>query len=263
VENFNLVEIITEYGDNDKARALIETLRWPNGPVCPHCKSTEAYTLTGKPDSKRPVRKGVYKCKACRKQFTVTVGTIFEDSHIPLGKWLVAIYLMCSSKKGVSAHQLHRMLKMQYKSAWFMAHRIRHAMTQEPLATMLGGIVEADELYVGGRPRHKAKGKRGPTGHKTPVVALVERGGRARAAVLDRVTSANIRTHIKANVDPKATLMTDELKVYTKVGREFPRHGVIKHNEGIYVKGDVTTNTVEGFFSILRWTPKTGRADKV
>jgi transposase-like protein len=256
VENFNLVEIIAQYGDNDKARDLIERLRWPNGPICPHCACAEAYKITGKPDSKKPARKGLYKCRTCRKQYTVTVGTIFEDSHIPLGKWLVAIYLMCSSKKGVSAHQLHRMLKMQYKSAWFMAHRVRHAMTLEPMATMfsemLDGTVEIDETYVGGKPRGRGDNKRGRGTKKTPVVALVERGGRARARVVQRVTAKEIRKHLKGNVLPTATLMTDELKVYTKVGREYARHGVIKHNDGVYVQGDVTTNTVEGFFSLLK-----------
>src|SRR5207248_1593051 len=130
-----------------------ESLRWPDGPVCPRCGSTKAYKLNPKPDSKRPVRKGVYKCGGWRKEFTVTVGTIFEDSHIPISKWLLAIHLMCASKKGISAHQLHRMLDLSYKSAWFMCHRIRFAMGQEPLASKLSGIVEADETFIGGKPR--------------------------------------------------------------------------------------------------------------
>jgi transposase-like protein len=253
MENLNLVQIIAEYGDNDKARELLESLRWPNGPICPHCKAAEAYKLRPKPTSKRPGREGLYKCKSCRKQFTVTVGTIFEDSHIPLGKWLVAIYLMCASKKGVSAHQLHRMLKVQYKSAWFMAHRIRHAITAEPLATMLSGVVEADETYIGVRRRGAGPGRPGPGDpKKTPVVALIERGGPARAKVIASVTAPNLREHIEANVDPQAMLMTDELRAYKRIGRQFKRHGVIRHKDGVYVKGDVTTNAAEGFFSLLK-----------
>lgn len=134
------------FSDEDASREYLENLRWPNGAICPHCGNTEAYKLTAKEGSKSPVRKGVYKCKACKKQFTVKVGTIFEDSHIPLDKWFYAIYQMCSSKKGVSAHQLHRTLGITYKSAWFMGHRIRYAMTQTPLANLLGGVVEVDEF---------------------------------------------------------------------------------------------------------------------
>lgn len=140
--------LTTHFADANAAREMLENIRWPNGAVCPHCGSIEAYKLTAKPGSKNPVREGVYKCKACAKQFTVTVGTIFEDSHIPLNKWFYAIYMMCSSKKGVSAHQLHRTLGITYKSAWFMCHRIRYAMTEAPLANLLGGIVEVDETYV-------------------------------------------------------------------------------------------------------------------
>src|SRR6266853_6565827 len=160
-EELNLVKLASEYSDNDKARELLESLRWPNGPVCPHCgndgQSKSIYTLMPKPDSKRPARKGLYKCGACRKQFTVTVGTIFEDSHISIGKWLMAIFLLCSSKKGMSAHQLHRMLDITYKSAWFMAHRIRFAMGEGPLAELLSGTVEIDETFIGGKGTHETK----------------------------------------------------------------------------------------------------------
>lgn len=137
-------ELTAMFADKDKAREYLEQLRWANGVVCPHCGGTEAYKLTAKPDSKRPVRNGVYKCKACRKQFTVTVGTIFEDSHIPLNKWLHAIHLMCSSKKGMSAHELHRILSITYKSAWFMCHRIRYAMGQSPLGEYARGNVHTN-----------------------------------------------------------------------------------------------------------------------
>src|SRR2546423_9375323 len=149
--DLNLVSLIREIGTEDDARAFLESLRWPGGPFCPRCGDTKAYKLNPKPTSTRGVRKGVYKCGGCRKQYTVTVGTIFEDSHIPLSKWLLAIHLMCASKKGISAHQLHRMLELSYKSAWFMCHRIRYAMEQEPLRGKLSGIVEADETFIGGK----------------------------------------------------------------------------------------------------------------
>ena len=147
----NLIDIAECFKNEDAARQMMETLRWPDGPVCPHCGGSEVYCLKPKNGSKRPVRPGVKKCKGCRRQFTVTVGTIFERSHIPLGKWLAGIYLMSSSKKGMSAHQLHRSLGITHKSAWFMCHRIREAMAESPLAEKLMGIVEVDETYVGPR----------------------------------------------------------------------------------------------------------------
>ena len=152
IDSLTLFSIFEQYSDEDKARAFVESLLWPNGPVCPHCQSTEAYRLTPKPGSK--TRKGLLKCKACRKQFTVTVGTIFEDSHIKLSKWVLAIHLLCASKKGMSAFQIHRMLKVTAKTAWFMMHRIRHAMAESPEASKLTGIVESDECYFGGKAKN-------------------------------------------------------------------------------------------------------------
>jgi transposase-like protein len=154
----NLVTLAQHFSDEDKAREFLEKLRWPDGPVCPHCSVIDnAYRLEPKPSKKggknKHVRAGVWKCGGCRKQFTVTVGTIFSDSHIPLSKWLLAYHLLCAGKKGISARQLHRMLKVTYRSAWFMAHRIRYTMSQEPLSSKLGGIVEVDETYIGGRRR--------------------------------------------------------------------------------------------------------------
>jgi transposase-like protein len=234
--------------DKDKAREYLEKMRWINGVVCPHCGSLESYKLEAKADSKKPVRDGVYKCKACREQFTVTVGTIFEDSHIPLNKWLMAIQLLCSSKKGMSAHQLHRMLGVTYKSAWFMAHRIRYAMTQPPVVGKLKGIVEADETYIGG----KAHGKRGRGAeNKTPVFALVERGGRVRTFKTEHVTAKNLQDKIRENVDRKAVVMTDEFLAYKGLDAEYEHH-TVNHGAGEYVNGDVYTNTAEGFFSILK-----------
>jgi transposase-like protein len=169
-EKIDLTEIMGRFGNEEAARRLIEKMRWPDGPICPHCGSHEAYRLTPTENSDNHGRKGLLKCKACRKQFTVTVGIIFEDSHISLHKWLMAIYLICSSKKGMSANQLHRMLGVTYKSAWFMGHRIRFAMTQFPLSEKLSNIVEADETYVGG----KARGKRGRGAEKkTKVFSLI------------------------------------------------------------------------------------------
>jgi transposase-like protein len=234
----------------EQAREMIESIRWPDGPNCPHCESTEAYKLTPKPDSKRPVRPGVYKCKACKKQFTVTVGTIFEGSRIPLNKWLMAIYLMCASKKGISAHQLHRQLGITYKSAWFMCHRIRYAMTQEPLFGMLTGTVEADETYIGGKMRG---GKRGRgSENKTPVAALVERGGRVKAKKVARVDGKTLKGNIRENVDPSSHIVTDEFLSYRGIDREFASHRTVNHGRGEYVRGDVYTNTAESFFALLK-----------
>lgn len=236
------------FHNEDAARRYLESNRWPNGAICPHCGSNEAYRLQPKADSKRPARKGVLKCKMCRKQFTVTVGTIFEDSHIPLNKWLAAIYLLCSSKKGMSAHQLHRMLGVTYKSAWFMAHRIRYAMSQPPLVGKLQGIVEADETYVGG----KARGKRGRgAANKTPVFALVERNGRVRSFKTERVTGKNLKQKIRENVSKDSIVMTDEFLAYKGLDKEF-KHMTVNHGNKEYVNGIAHTNTAEGFFSILK-----------
>jgi transposase-like protein len=236
------------YLNEDAAREYLEQKRWPNGAVCPHCGATGAYKLQAKADSKRPVRQGVWKCKSCRKQFTVRVGTIFEDSHIPLYQWLSAIQFLCASKKGMSAHQLHRMLNITYKSAWFMAHRIRYAMTQPPVIDKLQGIVEADETYIGGK--HHGKRGRGSE-NKTPVFALIERDGRVRAFKTERVTAKNLKDKIRENVDNKAIIMTDEFLAYKNLDKEFV-HYTVNHGAGEYVNGDVHTNTAEGFFSILK-----------
>lgn len=235
----------------DQAREHLEQLRWPIGPVCPHCGSITVYPLKAKPESKRPVRKGVYKCKDCRKQFTVTVGTLFEGSHVPLNKWLMAVSLMCSSKKGISAHQLHRMLGVTYKTAWFMGHRIRHAMQQPALKEKLKGIVEVDETYVGGKPRKKGNNKRGRGTKKTPVVALVQRDGTVRSQIINRVTGKNLKRFIAGNVDNNSTVMTDDLNAYRAIEGEF-NHKSVNHSLGQYVDGQVHTNTIEGYFSLLK-----------
>ena len=248
-----------------EARKMLEDIRWPDGAICPRCESDDVVPVKGK-----KIRPGVYRCKPCRRnkkvkrdQFTVTVGTIFEDTHIPLRKWVMAFHLMCSSKKGISAHQLHRNLGITYKSAWHMAHRIRLAMKEEPLASMLGGTVEADETFVGGKPRKNRKGKQpSPRSRKTgrhipkkkPVVALVERRGDVIAFPMKRLSSKGLRKAIRDNVDRQnTTLMTDEAPIYTHVGREFAGgHQTVMHTSGEYVRGNVHIQTAESFFAIFK-----------
>lgn len=255
-EELNLVSLAQKYSDNDKARELLESLRWPNGPVCPHCqndgRAKSIYTITPKAESNRPARKGLYKCGACRKQFTVTVGTIFEDSHIPISKWLMAIFIICSSKKGVSAHQLHRMLDITYKSAWFMAHRIRYAMGEGPLAKLLTGIVEVDETYVGGKGDQRTTFLR-----KTPLVALVERKGNVRTKVVTSVTQKNLRQCLNETVSKDATIHTDQHVVYPAATKGFRLHQSVNHSAFEYQRKNadgsvVTTNSAESFFSLIK-----------
>ncbi len=252
------------YRDEDAAREHIEAIRWPDGPVCPHCGLIgEAYRITPKAGSK--TRKGLWKCSGCRKQFTVTVKTIFEDSHIPLHKWLLAIHLMCSSKKGISAHQLMRNLELKsYRTAWFMAHRIRWALTQEPIKGMLSGIVEMDECYIGGKLKTGARlpdtGERQPDirhhlENKVPVVAVLQRGGKVRSQVVERVTAKNLKPIVHEMVDRNAHLMTDSSNILAgaKLGR---KHSQVNHSIGEYARIEagtcVTTNSVESYFAILK-----------
>jgi transposase-like protein len=252
----NLNDIAKNYSSEDKAREFIEQSRWPKGTVCQHCGVVgESYRLKAKAESKHPVRPGVWKCGACRKQFTVKVGTIFEDSHIPLTTWLKAIHLICASKKGMSAHQLHRMLGVTYKSAWFMAHRIRYAMSQEPLSSKLRGTVEVDETYIGGKAR---VGKHGPRyTNKSTVVSLVERGGNVRSMHWNKkISGKNLKEAIKENVEPDSHIMTDEYASYRGLNKSFRKHSTIRHKWRQYVRREggeiVTTNSVEGFFALLK-----------
>lgn len=252
-EELNLVTLAREYSDEDKARALLESMLWPDGPICPHCKNHKEkaiYKLTPKPGSK--TRKGVHKCGACRKQFTVTVGTIFEDSHIPIGKWLMALFLLSSSKKGMSAHQLHRMLDIGYQAAWFMAHRIRYAMNAGPLAALLSGTVEVDETFVGGKGETRTKHIR-----KTPVVALVERNGRVRTKVIANVTQKNLRQCLNECVSKDAIVNTDQSPVYPFATQGYKRHDFVNHSAFEYARknadGSVAhCNTAESFFSLIK-----------
>lgn len=233
--------------NDDQARTMLESIRWPNGPICFHCGSTNVGSLNG-----AKCRPGLKKCRDCRKQFTVTVGTIFESSHIGLGDWMYAFASMCASKKGISAHQLHRELGVQYKTAWFMCHRIRYAMQHD--GSFLKGDLEMDETYVGGVPRKKEDRGRGRGTTKTPVVALVERGGQVRTRVVATITAGILKETIDMHAHRDGTLFTDEFQGYIKLGREFEGgHKSTKHSIGEYAKPDGTnSNTIESFFATMK-----------
>lgn len=238
------------FSDEAKARAWLEAQVWPNGPVCPHCGSPEATRLAGK--SHRP---GLLQCNDCRQQFTATVGTLFERSKIPLTKWLMAIYLLSASKKGMSTNQLSRMLGLPYKTAWFMTHRLREAMREGTLTGGLGGhnkVVEADETYVGGKAKNAKRGQTPPK--KEAVVSLVERDGAVRSFHVPAVSRKTLRPILVTQIDRKSYLMTDDAGVYKAVGREFMGHEAVNHSIDEYVRhgGFVHTNTVEGYFAILK-----------
>jgi transposase-like protein len=243
-----------------KAREWLERRVWPKGPICSHCGATGDDVTKLEAGNHRP---GLYQCNQCREQFTVTVGTIFERSKIPLSKWLAALFLLTASKKGVSAHQIHRSLGVSYKSSWFMMHRLREAMRSgglEPLGGK-GKVVEADETYFGKpdmpriSPRRQKEGrpyKSKKTRNSRPIIALVERGGSIRsfhAPVADAVTVATI---VRENVHRESRLHTDESRLYPAVGKEFAAHETVMHTAKEYVRGDVTTNTVENYFSVFK-----------
>src|SRR6266704_3515696 len=257
-EELNLIKLAQEYSDEDKARELLEALRWPNGVTCPHCRRAkteckDVYRLAPKPTSKSPGRKGLFCCAACRKQFSVTVGTVFEGSHIPISKWLMAMFIVCSSKKSISALQLHRMLGMTYKSAWFMAHRIRFAMTPNHWAEpKLSGTVEVDETFVGGKGDRKTRYER-----QTPVVALIERDGKARVKVVASVTQKNLKACLNECVDKGATINSDTSGASHGTVKTYKAHHQVNHSAKEYVlkmpSGDLAhVNTCESFFSLLK-----------
>jgi transposase-like protein len=243
------------FHDEKAAFAELESLLWPEGPVCPHCGSIgSAYDLS-------KTRIGLHKCavKGCRKQFTVRVGTIFEDSHIPLHKWLQAVHLLCASKKGISSHQLHRTLEVTYKTAWFMSHRLREAMRSGMLAPMGGtgtsGVVEADETFIG-RKKGESK-RRGGGAHKNAVLALVERGGKVRTVHVGDVKAKTLLPIVNENIAKEAHVMTDDAATYYNKLGDFAGHDTVGHAAGEYVRygsGPYTihTNTVEGYFSVFK-----------
>ena len=246
------------FTDEDQAREALEAIRWPDGPYCPHCGNSDQDKIA-KAQGKS-VRPGLYYCAACNGQFTVTVGTVMERSKIPVSKWLFAMHLMAASKKGMSAHQLHRMLGVTYKSAWFMAHRIREAMAPgKSDGGPLGGpgkVVEADTTFIGGKEANKHLSKRdskkiGGMG-KQIVHTLVERGGKARSNHIASVSAKTLRPVVMAQVHRTSTLMTDTAGGYYRMGKEFARHEMVDHGALEYVRGDAHSNTVEGYFSVLK-----------
>ena len=255
------------FHDNDAAREHLEAIRWADGVNCPHCGNTDQTTLhrlEGK--SHRP---GLFQCNECRQHFTVTVGSVMERSKIPLSKWVLGFHLMASSKKGMSAHQLHRMLGVTYKTAWFMAHRIREAMKEDvKSAGPIGGAgktVEADETYIGQRetPRKPSAARQGrpylKTGggsQKRIVVGLVERGGKARMFHLNDANAATVREVLVRNVSRDTTLYTDSSRLYTTTGQEYASHKTTNHARGEYVRYEgaevIHSNTIEGVFSVFK-----------
>ncbi len=235
------------FHNEEAAYNFIEARIWPNGAVCPHCGGVGRIGKMGG----KSTRIGVYKCYDCRKPFTVKVGTIFESSHIPLRLWLQAIFLISSSKKGISSNQLHRTLGITLKSAWFMSHRIREAMkgNDKGFLGKGGNVVEADETYIGRKPGTKVR--RGH-GHKNAVFSLVERKGSVRSFHVPNVTADTLKKKLLAHVSKKAKLMTDDAKQYIKLGKAFASHESVNHSAEEYVRGNVHTNTIEGFFSIFK-----------
>jgi transposase-like protein len=249
------------FTDDDAARAYLERVLWPEGPVCPHCGVVNHAYATKKP--------GVFRCaeKGCRKDFTVTTKTVMERSHIALHKWLQAFHLLCSSKKGISAHQLHRTLKIAYQSAWFMSHRIRECMRAGGLTAVpqMGGpgkIVEADETYYGKTKEFKPgvkrgdrpyirKGQHGPAG-KRPIVALVERGGNVRTFHVGSADKVTVTKIIRENIAGETRLHTDESRLYTGAEAFFASHETVNHSSKEYARDDVHTNSAEGYFSIFK-----------
>lgn len=241
------------FHDEEAAYAYLEARIWPNGPVCPHCGGVERIgKLKGK-----STRVGVWKCYQCRKPFRVTVGTVFESSHVPLRLWLQAVHLMASSKKGISSNQLHRVLDVTLKTAWFMSHRVREAMRVlgvEPMGGS-GGVVEADETFIGvleGQSQPRRRINRGWS-HKNVVLTLVERGGPARSFHIDSTTVTDIVPLVRANVSRESALMTDEAQHYKFLREEFnEKSGAVTHKYDEYVRGEIHTNTVEGYYSIFK-----------
>lgn len=242
-----------EFHNEEAAYAYVEARLWPHGATCPKCGERERVSKMGG----KSTRIGTYKCYKCRKPFTVKVGTIFESSHVPMNLWLQAIYLMCASKKGISSNQLHRTLGVTLKTAWFMSHRIREAMRSDGSMDFGagGGVVEVDKTFIGNDRTIKPKGEKKGRGyaHKHKVLTLVDRtSGRAKSMVVDDLKTKTLLPILRANIAKEATVYTDEAGYYGKLGAEFAKHDFVRHGAGEYGRGDVHTNTIEGYFSIFK-----------
>lgn len=243
------------FHDDTAARAHLEAIRWPDGPICPHCGNVDRDQIAKVEGRKKSHRPGLYYCNACKGQFTVTVGTVMERSKVPLHKWIFAFHMYAASKKGMSAHQLHRMIGVTYKTAWFMAHRIREAMTDKsPFdAGSGGGIVEVDETFIGLDPARKKSAKARGAHHKMKVLSLVDRStGRARSIVVDDLKAKTLVPILRENIAKKATVYTDEASQYSKLADDFATHDFVRHSAEEYARGNIHTNTIEGFFSIFK-----------
>jgi len=254
-DELTLIEMTRRFSTEGSARDYFERLLWPNGPICRHCGNADSARIWKvAPNPAKKIRAGLYKCAECREEFTVTMNTVMEDSHLPLNKWLLAFYMMCASKTQISALQLQRQLEIgSYRSALFLCQRIRFALKEilPGAGGKLDGAVEADETYIGGKKRGRG---RGYVGNKTAVVSLIERGGRVRSTVVEKVSGAALDRLLKAHVHLSAHLNTDESPLYTKTGRGFASHDTVNHSEEEYSRRDsetgrhATTNTAEGFF---------------
>lgn len=242
---------VAHFQNEEAAYAFVEARIWPHGPICPHCQSRHRIGKMGG----KATRIGLYKCYVCRKQFTVKIRTIFEDSHVPLRLWLQAIYLMCASKKGISSHQLHRTLGVTLKTAWFMGHRIREAMRDGELSPFgsNGGVVEVDETFIG---KEEGMPKRRGYAHKRKVLSLLDReSGQSRSVVIDDLSAKGVVPILKENIAKEAKVMTDDAGQYKYLNEHFSEHGTVQHSQGEYVSladPNIHTNTVEGFFSIFK-----------
>jgi transposase-like protein len=239
-----------KFTTEEAAREHLETTRWPHGPVCPHCGGADRQSRI-EANLPKKVRAGLLFCGHCRSQYSVTVGTVFEDSKLPLHKWVYAIHLMCASKKGISSLQMSRVLKVSYKTAWFMSHRIRAAMGDQhegQLGGNGGGQVEADETFIGFK---RGRAVRAGTGHKHAVFTLVERSGKARSFHVANVTGATLKPILEKHVAKGVDLMTDDAGQYPAITGDYA-HSTVNHSAKEYVRGIVHTNTVEGYFAILK-----------
>lgn len=254
-------EIVAELplacSDETAAVEFFERKRWGECPACPCCGDIDVYKMKDRATGERSKR-FLWRCRGCQKMYSVRTGTVYEESLIPMRHWAYGFWAACASKKGVSAKQIQRHTGLSYKSALFLLHRIRYAMTPDPATPpKMTGTIEVDETFVGGKPRPRAMGSKADTSRakwstKTPVVAMVERGGNVRAQVVQSVTARNVRELVLANVDRSANLMTDEANVYIQLGRLFASHGTVHHKRREYVRGDATTNTIESFFGLVK-----------